>query len=235
VSRVRFAAAPLAWHLARCVPWLPLLAGCCLGSGLSLAMAATAREQDPRLVLTVVRVALVPVLAGLAFLLDDRHWQLAGSLPVPGWLSSAGRVLLAAPVVALTCWLQLDLGDRALARTLAGSGQHAVIPALQVSVEFAAGCAITLAAAAVVQRSRWHDLGGAAAVPLALAAAAGLAASPWHLLPTAFPGRTGPLPPGWTRPTLLTALVVVLAAIVAAWSSRDRWRRAPAIAWRPSR
>ena len=113
VTRVRLAPAPLAGHLALGTPWVPLLAGCCAGTGLSLAMDFTARTQDPRLVATLVRASFVPVLAGLAFVLQDRHWLLSASLPVPGWIATAMRAGLVLPFLAVTCWLQQpDGADR---------------------------------------------------------------------------------------------------------------------------
>jgi hypothetical protein len=220
VKRAHLSSVPLAAHLTRGIPWLPLLAGCCAGTGLSLATEITARAQDPRLVAVVVRVSFIPVLAGLAFLLQDRHWLLSASLPAPGWLGAAMRTALVLPLLALTCWLQLFLGDRALTRIRAGG----TLPALAIGAEFAAACAITLAAAAAVQRSRWHDLGGAIALPLGLIVLAGLAFGPLRLLPTQIL-TTGTWPRAWVRATLLAVLLAGLAAVAAAWSSRDRWRR----------
>ncbi len=220
MSRAHLRPGPLAAHLARSTPWLPLLAGCLAGTGLSLAAEITARDQDPRLVAVVARASFIPAMAGLAFLLQDRHWQLAASLPVPGWLGAAMRIGLVLPLLALTCWLQLQLGDRALARMRAGG----TLPALAIGAEFAAACAITLAAAAAVQRSRWHDLGGVIALPAGMIVLAALAFGPLRVLPTQIL-TTGTWPRAWVRATLLAVLLAGLAAFGAAWSSRDRWRR----------
>jgi hypothetical protein len=229
VTRVRLAPAPLAGHLALGTPWVPLLAGCCAGTGLSLAMDFTARTQDPRLVATLVRASFVPVLAGLAFVLQDRHWLLSASLPVPGWIATAMRAGLVLPFLAVTCWLQLSLADRTLAKIRAGG----TLPALAIGAEFAGACAITLAAAAVVQRSRWHDLGGALALPLAFIVLAALAFGPLRPLPTQIM-TTGTWPQGWVRTTVLAAVLAVVAAAATAWSGRDRWRRLGPVA-RPRR
>jgi hypothetical protein len=68
----------------------------------------------------------------------------------------------AAPVLAITCWVQL----RIMAHTIPA---HAVshLPAVfPVIAQLTGWCAVTVAAAACTDRSRYADLGGAAAAPV---------------------------------------------------------------------
>jgi len=62
----------------------------------------------------------------------------------------------------------------------------AALPWLGLAAELAAWCLLALAAAAVVARTRWQDLGGVLAALSALAGLAILGLAPLHMLPTAF-------------------------------------------------
>jgi hypothetical protein len=83
-------------------------------------------------------------------------------------VAPAGHLLLAAPILAVTCWAQL----RIMAHTIpphAPSRPPAVYPLI---AQLTAWCAVTVAAAACVDRSRYADLGGAIAAPVTFAAIA---------------------------------------------------------------
>jgi hypothetical protein len=215
----------LSGQTVRLLPWVPLLAGCLAGLGVSVVTLLSARLQAPDLLLTAMRAGFLPVLAALAFLPHDQHRQLLAAVPAPDWLTALLRVVLAAPALALTCWLQLVLADRALRQITPGPGSHPVVPGLAVATEFAACCLLTLAVATVVERGRWQDLGGAVAMPGALILLAGLAASPLRLLPTSFVPMTGPGWHEWLRAWLVWTGLGASAAVLTCWSSRDPWRR----------
>lgn len=211
-------------HVARLVPWGTLIVGSAAGVGFSLAVRAFAHPATPQAELvTGVRLAFVPPLVGLGFVLHDRHRQLAGALPVPAWVTSALRVVLALPLVAATCWLQFWLVTKAK------------LPVPPVATEMAGCGLITLAVAAAVERGRWRDLGGGAAVPAALALIGVLAVlsmlkhSPVRLLPTVFSGMTAAQLREWDRAWLAWAAAGAAAAVAAGFFSRDPWRR---IRWR---
>ena len=93
------------------------------------------------------------------------------SIPTFRWshaLAPAGHIALAAPVLAVTCWAQL----RIVAHTIPPhtlSHPPAISP---VIAQLTGWCAVTVAAAACADRSRYADLGGAIAAPVSLAAIA---------------------------------------------------------------
>jgi hypothetical protein len=212
----------LSRHVARTVPWGTLAAGLIAGLGFSLVIRRFAGPATPQAeLITAVRLAFLPPLVSLGFVLHDPHRQLAAALPKPAWLTSAARLCLALPVTAASCWLQLWL--------VAGGSQQR--PLLPLATEFAACCAVMLAVAAAVERGRWHDLGGGAAVPVALAVLAvlaggsGLKASPVRLLPVVYGQMTAAQRSEWDRAWIAWAVAGTAAALAAAWFSRDPWRR----------
>jgi hypothetical protein len=218
----------LAGPVARTMPWGPLLAGCGTGICVGLAVALfRGLSQSPPAIAAGVRASFVPVVTGLAFLLHDPHRQLTVALPVRAWLPSAVRVALALPVLGATSGAELYLAARALAADLRGMGAGpAGLPWIALAAELAAWCLLALAAAAVVARTRWHDLGGVVAALSAIAVLAFLGLAPLHLLPTAFIGMTAAQRHAWTLAWQLWAVVAVAAAALATWASRDPWRRA---------
>jgi hypothetical protein len=161
------------------------------------------------------RIAFGPAIAALAFVVRDPLWPLTGATPVPAWAVPAGHVLLAAPVLAITCWAQL----RIIAGTVppgALSRPPAVYP---VIAQLAAWCAITVAAAACADRSRYADLGGAVAVAVSAAAIA-LA---WYAPVTAHylvgPPATAP------GITFAWSAIAAAALLLAGAAMRDHWHR----------
>ncbi len=217
-------------HVARTVPWGTLAAGVLAGVGFSLVVRRFASPSTPQgELLTGVRLAFLPPLVSFGFVLHDPHRQLAGALPVPAWVTPALRLCLALPVTALGCWLQLWLVAGALANAPGGSQE--TLPLLPLATEVAGCCTVMLAVAAAVERGRWHDLGGGAAVPAALAVLsvmAGLSAlhgSPARMLPTAFSQMTAAQRSEWYRAWLAWTAAGAAGAMTAAWFSRDPWRR----------
>jgi hypothetical protein len=235
----------LSGHVARFVPWGTLAAGACAGIGFSLAVRGFASPATPQAeLITGVRLAFLPPMVSLGFVLHDRHRRLAGALPVPTWVTSALRLCLALPVIALTYWLQFWLvasvlavaspgqtGTTATGAAAGAGGGREALPVLPLVTEFAGCCVIMLAVAAAVERGRWRDLGGGAGVPVALAVLAALAGlstlkdSPVPLLPTTFYGMTAAQRHEWDQAWLVWAAVGLAAAIAAGWFSRDPWRR----------
>ena len=217
----------LAWHVAQALPWGTLLAGCLTGIGVTAALRIFAGPTETPVDLGGgVRASFVPVMAGLAFLLHDPNRQLTGALPAPAWLTPAIRVALAVPVLALTGAIQLDLGARALAVDLHTTGQPAAeLPWVALTTELAAWCALALALAAGLDRTRWRELAGVVAAVGALAVAGALALLPLHMLPAAITEMTRAQARQWTAAWRLWAAAGGAAALTAAWAAGDPWRR----------
>ena len=88
---------------------------------------------------------------------------------------------------------------------------------------------MALAAGAAIGRTRWQDLGGAAAAPCAFAVLGLLGAAPLRLLPTQFADMNTAQHHAWALAWHEWALTGVLAVALACWSSRDSWYRLPAV------
>jgi hypothetical protein len=220
-------AAALAGHVARILPWGPVLAGCVTGIAVTVALRIVAGPTETPVELGAgVRASFVPVIAGLAFLLHDLHWQLTGALPARAWRTPAIKIGLAMPVLALTGVIQLQFAARALATDLhAGRQPAAGLPWVALTVEGAAWCALALALAAGFDRTRWRDLGGFAAAASALALVAALALLPLHLLPAAIIAMTSTEQHRWTVAWRLWIAAGAAAAVIAGWAAGDPWRR----------
>lgn len=217
----------LAWHIAGLLPWGPLLAGCLTGIGVTAALRIFAGPVETPVDLGAgVRASFVPVIAGLAFLLHDPHRQLTGALPAASSLTPAIRVALALPVLALSGFIQLQVAARALAADLHAAGRPASgLPWVALITELAAWCALALAVAAGLERTRWRDLAGFAAAVLALAVVGALALLPLHLLPAAIIAMTRSQKNHWTAAWRLWVATGGAAALVAGWAAGDPWRR----------
>lgn len=148
----------LARPVSATMPWVTLLGGCLAGTGYLAVMARFYRASGAPLGPGDLRLAFLPAVAALAFV--PRAWflPLTRTTPVPAWVAPAGHLLLAAPVLALTCWTQLRIGHPA-----------AVYPLI---AQLTGWCAVTVATAVCVDRSRYADLGGAVAAPVSFAAIA---------------------------------------------------------------
>ena len=216
----------LAWRVIQVLPWGALLAGCVTGIGVTVALWIFAGPIETPVDLGGgLRASFVPVIAGLAFLLHDPHRQLTGALPARAWLTPAIRVALALPVLALTGAIQLHYAAGALAVDLHTTGQAAELPWVALTAEFASWCALALALAAGLERTRWRELGGVASAVGALAVAGALALLPLHMLPAAITTMTSAQARQWTAAWRLWAVTGGSAVLIAGWAAGDPWHR----------
>jgi len=205
----------LAGPTIRTMPWATLLTGCLVGTAFLAIQAHVARTSGWQLHQGNVRLALLPAVAALAFVPRAAFRPLSLTTPIPSWLAPAGHLVLAAPVLALTCWAQL----RVMAYTLP---QHALGPAPAVYpliAQFTGWCAVMVAAAACVDRSRYADLGGAVAVPVSF----GAIAVAWNV-----PATAGVLvdPPATANGVTIAWYAVASAALaLTCVAMRDHWHR----------
>jgi hypothetical protein len=152
----------LARHIARLMPWATLITGCLAGTAVLEVVAHVAESAHWQLSQAAVRLAFASAIAALAFL--PRGWfrPVTQATPVPAWVAPTGHIVLAVPVLAVTCWMQLLI----MARTIpASAAQPAVYPLL---AQLTGWCLVTIAIGACVDRSRYADLSGAIAAPLSL-------------------------------------------------------------------
>lgn len=159
----------LARPITKTMPWVTLLAGCLAGTGYLAAMTGMAERTDITGTQPLgpgdVRLAFLPAVAALAFVPRVPFPPLARTTPVPAWISAAGHLLLAAPILAMTCWVQL--------RIMAHSHNVSPAPAAYPLIAQLTGwCAVTIAATVCADRSRYADLGGAIAAAVSFAAIA---------------------------------------------------------------
>jgi hypothetical protein len=205
----------LARPITRTMPWATLITGCLAGTAFLAVMARVAGTSHSPLDLGTARLAFLPAIAALAFILRTPFRPLTQVTPVPAWLAPAGHIVLAAPVLAVTCWAQL----RIVAHTIpphALSHPPAIYP---VIAQLTGWCAVTVAAAACADRSRYADLGGAIAAPVSFAAIA-LA---WHAPVT---GRFLIEPPATAHVVTIAWYCIATAGLALSCAAmRDRWHR----------
>jgi hypothetical protein len=197
------------------MPWVTLLTGCLAGAAFLAVLAYAARASHSPLGQPAVRLAFLPAVAALAFV--PRAWfrPVTQTTPVPGWVAPAGQLLLAAPLLAVTCWAQLRIMAHTVPPHISGS-PPAVYPLL---AQLTGWCAVTVAVAAWAGRSRYADLAGAIAVPVSLAAIA-LA---WYL-PAAH--RHLAVPPATAHGVTVAWYAVAVAGLALTGAAmRDRWHR----------
>lgn len=202
-------------HVAATMPWAALLAGCLAGTAYLAVMAHVADTSHWLLSQGYVRLASLPAVAALAFVPSASFRPLIQTTPVPAWVAQAGHLLLAAPVLVITCWAQLRVMADALPPHTVGHAP-AVYPLI---VQLAGWCAVTVAAAVCVDRSRYADLGGAIAIPVSFA---GIALA-WYApvikkLLVEPPATTHGVTFAWSA-VAATALAVTCLAM------RDQWHR----------
>jgi hypothetical protein len=203
----------LAWPIARTMPWATLLAGCLPGLIYLVALAHAADTAHWSLTQGNVRIAVVPAIAALAFLVRAPLRPLAQATPVPVWVAPVGYLLLAAPVLALTCWADL----RIVAHTVPHHADGAAIYPL--IAQLAGWCMVAVAVAAWADRSRYADLGGLVAV-LVTCAAVALA---WYLPATA---RFLVDPPATQHRVTIAWYAVATVGLALTWvAMRDQWHR----------
>jgi hypothetical protein len=203
----------LARPISKTMPWVTLLIGCLAGTVYLAALAHLADTSQP-LGPGTVRFTFLPAVAALAFVPQARFRPLIQTTPVPAWVAPAGHLLLAAPVLMVTCWEQL----RIIAHTMPPHAIHppAVYPLI---AQLTGWCAVTVVAAACVDRSRYADLGGAVAAPVSFAAIA-LA---WYApITSRFLAEPTASPHGVTIAWYAVATAALALTCVA---MRDQWHR----------
>lgn len=200
--------------LVQTMPWVTLLSGCLAGIAY-LAILASVNSNSQPLDQGNVRLAFLPVVAALAFVPRTPFRPLPQTTPVPAWLAPVGHLLLAAPVVALTCWAQLLIVTHTVPTRVIGH-PPAVYPLIAQLIGW---CAVIVVTAAWVGRSRYSDLGGAVAAPVGFA----IIALAWYAPVTA---RYLTDPPATQHGVTITWYAVTAAAsILACVGLRDQWHR----------
>ena len=201
-------------HVVRTMPWVTLLTGCLAGTVYLAVMAHIADTSHWLLSQGYVRFAFLPAVAALAFVPSAPFRPLTQTAPVPAWVTPASHLLLAAPVLAATCWAQLRIMTVAIPHTF--GHPPAVYP---VIAQLTGWCAVTVAVAACVDRSGYADLGGAIAIPVS---SAGIALA-WYL-----PAIKKFLfePPATTHGVTIAWSAVGTAALaLTCVAMRDQWHR----------
>lgn len=205
----------LARPIARTMPWATLIAGCLAGTVFLAIQAHVARSSGWLLSQGNVRLALLPPVAALAFVPRAAFRPLTQTTPIPAWVAPACHLLLAAPILAVTCWAQLRIMAYTIPSHVLGHAP-AVYPLI---AQFTGWCAVTVAAAVCVDRSRYADLGGAIAVPVSL----GAIGAAWNV-----PASASVLtdPPATAHGVTIAWYVIAAAALaVTCVAMRDPWYR----------
>lgn len=211
-----FRALPLlAQPIIQTMPWTTLLTGCLAGVAYLAVLAHFAGVSHQPLRPGNVRLAFIPAIAALAFVPRTPVRPLAQTTPVPAWVAPAGYVLLAVPVLAVTCWAQLLIMDHAIPPHTLGR-PPAVYPLI---AQLTGWCAVTVTAAACAGRSRYADLGGVIAVPASFA----VIALAWNVPAT---GRLLVEPPATAHAVTIAWYGVTSAALALTCAAmRDQWHR----------
>jgi hypothetical protein len=201
--------------VTRTMPWDTLLTGCLAGTGFLAVLAHVAEAAHWSLGQGNVRVAFVPAVAALAFVLRTPFRPLIQATPVPAWVASAGHLLLAAPLLVATCLAQL----RIMTHTIPSPTVGHLPPIYPLIAQLAGWCAVTVAAAACVDRSRFADLGGAIAAPVSFAAIALI----WYAPVSA---RLFVAPPATPHGVTIAWYATASAGLALTWiAMRDHWHR----------
>lgn len=211
-------------YIVRTMPWTTLLTGCAAGTAMLAVVAQIARSDWP-FGQGAVRLAFVPAIAALAFVPRARFRPLIQATPVPAWVGPVGHILLAVPVLALTCWAQLSIMAHtftieAIPRPPGGSLGAGQPPAVYPLIAQLTGwCLVAVAVAACVDRSRYADLGGAIAAPISL----GAIALAWYVPVTS---RILVEPPATAHGVTIAWYAIASAASALTCAAmRDQWHR----------
>jgi hypothetical protein len=197
------------------MPWVTLISGCLAGTAFLAVMARVADTPHSPLGLGTVRLAFLPAIAALAFALRAPFRPVTQATPVPDWVAPAGHILLGAPVLAVTCWAQLRIMAHTVPPQTLGY-PPAVYP---VIAQLTGWCAVTVAAAACADRSRYADLGGVIAVPASFAAIA----LGWYSPATS---RFLVEPPATAHAVTIAWYSIAAAGLALSCAAmRDRWHR----------
>ncbi len=148
------------------MPWAALISGSLAGTIALAVVAHLAVRGHWQLGQAAVRDAFLPAVAALAFVPRASFRPLTRVTCVPSWVTPAGQILLAVPVLAATCWAQLSIS----ASTVPAHARGDTAAAYPLIAQLTAWCLVAVAAAVCIDRSRYADLGGAVAAPVSLAA-----------------------------------------------------------------
>jgi hypothetical protein len=196
---------PAVGHAVLTVPWTTVLSACIAGLAISVISSQLLNPlRSTPGTLIVSHIAAIPLAGAAAFLAFSPDKNLMTTLPAPSWLPLAIRLASALPVIVLTAVIQYELVNVELTAGAKAAPAQAPWPA-QFG-EFVAWLAIATATAAAVDRTRWRELGGAAAAPVAFALIGVLAATA--------------LRSGWE-----CWAVALAAGVGSVWASRDPWLR----------
>jgi hypothetical protein len=211
-------------YIARTMPWTALITGCVAGTAVLAIVAEVARSDWP-FGQGAVRLAFLPAIAALAYVPRVRFRPLIQVTPVPAWVGPVGHILLAVPVLALTCWAQLNIMAHTFTiraiplppgGNLGASHSPAVYPLI---AQLTGWCMVAVAVAACVDRSRYADLGGAVAAPISL----GAIALAWYVPITS---RVLVEPPATVHGVTIAWYAIASAASALTCAAmRDQWHR----------
>lgn len=205
----------LARYLARTMPWVTLITGCLAGTAFLALLAHVANTSHWALGQGTVHLSFLPAVAALAFVLRAPFRPLSQATPVPAWVMPAGHLLLAVPVLAATCWMQVRIAVLTLPPHTLGHAP-AVYPLI---AQLTGWSAVTVAAAACAGRSRYADLGGAVAGPVGF----GIIALAWYL---PVPAKFLVEPPATAHGMTIAWYAITSAALtLTCLAMRDQWHR----------
>jgi hypothetical protein len=203
----------LARHIFRTMPWTTLLAGCVCGTGV-LALMAHFAGHSP-LNQDTVRLTFLPAVGALAFVPHIHFRPLVQTTPVPVWVTSAGQMLLALPVLAITCAVQLDL----MASTFPAQYRRHLPAVYPLVAELTAWSLLALSVAACCERTRYEALSGAISAPVTFVCMAAV----WLIPPLQ---RHLVSPPDTARAAAISWYTIAAAVLVVAiLAIRDQWHR----------
>jgi hypothetical protein len=229
LSRIR-ALPLLGRHITRTMPWVTLITGCLAGTAFLAVLAHVAESSHWPLGQGTVRLAFLPAVAALAFVPRVPFRPLTQAVPVPAWVAPAGHLLLAAPILAATCWAQLRIMTQAAPSFALGHPSTLGHPAAvyPLIAQLTGWSAVTVAAAACAGRSRYADLGG----PIAAAISFAAIAIAWYAPVSA---RLLAGPPATPHGVTIAWYAVASAALaLACVAMRDQWHRYSRGLHRPS-
>jgi hypothetical protein len=216
---IRLRALPLlARYITRTMPWPTLLTGCLTSLAIFTVLVRVAHHDQATFWLDqgTIRLSLLPAMAALAFVPYLPFRPLTQATPGPAWVTPAGHLLLAAPVLALTYWAQQRIMATAVQPHLIQDPHE---PTYALIAQLVGWFAVTVAVAACIARSRFAELGGAVAAPVAFS----IIAFAWYLPVTAKflvhpPAIAHSVAIGWYS---IAAAALVLTCL----AMRDHWHR----------
>jgi exosortase/archaeosortase len=214
----------LSRYITRTMPWVTLITSCLAVLAVFTLLVRVARHDQATFWLDqgTIRLSLLPAAAALAFVPYVPFRPLTRTTPVPAWVTPVGHLLLAAPVLAVTCWAQLRIMAPAIPAR-APLDPHE--PFYALIAQLIGWSAIIVAAAACTARSRFAGLGGAVAAPVSFA----VIALAWYLpLSAKFLVKPPAIPPsiaiGWYA-IAAAAVILTCAAMRDGWHRYTRGRR----------